>query len=114
MTTLTSSPKRQLKYEAWGAADELMDCTAPEVLLDGPAGTGKSRGVGEYILQFLQNHKGCRVAAIRKTRVSMTQSWLVTWETKVLGDRLDERYLYESLASGPGRANRDHYRFKNG
>ena len=33
---------------------------------------------------FMDENPGCRVAVVRKTRVSLTESWLVTWENKVL------------------------------
>ncbi len=89
-------------------------CRDPEVLIEGPAGTGKSRSAGEDILWFATAFPRSRQAVIRKTRVSLTESWLVTWERKVLADGLDKTYLAEPLTDGPGRANRHSYRFRNG
>ena len=37
------------EYRAYGAAAELFRCTAPEILIEGPAGTGKSRSLLEKI-----------------------------------------------------------------
>lgn len=100
-------------YEPRGAAAQLFDCRDPEVLLDGPAGTGKSRGILEYLLWVATNYDGCRIAIVRKTRVSLTDSALVTWETKVLAGGLDETYLETPLAGGATRAHRHSYHFKN-
>ena len=36
-------------YVGYGACTELFECEAPEVLIVGPAGTGKTRGVLERI-----------------------------------------------------------------
>lgn len=94
--------------------DDLLRCRAPEVLVHGAAGTGKSYGIGQHLLGLLSNYPGCRIAVIRKTRVSLTESWLVTWETKVLADGIDATVLTVPLDAGAGRANRSTYEFKNG
>lgn len=101
-------------YRPHGGAASLFRCRDAEVLLEGPAGTGKSRAVGEYILDCAAKYRGCRIAVIRKTRVSLTESWMVTWETKVLSDKMDLYYLTDSLDNGPQRAHRQSYNFKNG
>lgn len=101
-------------YAPRGAADELCDCTDPEVLLDGPAGTGKSRAWLEVMVRDAAMYANSRQAIVRKTRVSLTDSALVTLETKVLCDGMDEYYLEQSLAAGPTRATRHIYRFRNG
>ena len=61
-----------------------MFCRDSEVLLEGPAGTGKTRGLLEYIWWCCTTFPGIRVLMIRKTRASLTESVLVTWEQKVL------------------------------
>lgn len=103
-----------LDYQPRGGIARLFRSRDPEILLDGPAGTGKSRGDGEYVLKFALDYPGCRIGIIRKTRVSLTESWMVTWENKVLADGLDRTYLVEPLSDGPGRANRHSYKFRNG
>jgi phage terminase large subunit len=67
-----------------GAADRLFDAREPEVLLCGPAGTGKSRGCLEYLHHLCTKFAGIRAAIVRKTRKAITQSALVTWEKEVL------------------------------
>lgn len=106
--------KKLHTYRPYGGAASLFRCRAPEVLLEGPAGTGKSRCVGEYLLNCASQYPKCRIAVIRKTRVSLTESWMVTWETKVLSHGMDAYYLDQPLDNGPGRANRSVYNFKNG
>lgn len=102
-------------YTAYGGAAELWLAERDaEVLLDGPANTGKSRAALELVVGMLEDHDGARAALVRKTRVSLTQSALVTLETKVLADGRDESLLAVPLALGPGRANRQSYEFANG
>ena len=71
------------EFIAQGGAAELFLCREPELLLDGPAGTGKSRAVGEYIEDFCWKYPGVRVLIMRKTRVSLNESILITMENKV-------------------------------
>lgn len=68
-----------------GAIRALWACRAPEVLVDGPAGTGKTRGVLEKGVLATLKYPGARVLLTRKTRASLTESVLVTLEDKVLG-----------------------------
>lgn len=71
-------------FEPRGAARDLLYCRAPQVLIEGPAGTGKSRAALEKILLCMDFYPGIRVLTARKTRKSLTQSTMVTWERKVL------------------------------
>jgi hypothetical protein len=92
-------------YEPRGAARELFYCRAGEVLVEGPAGTGKTRAVLEKVHLCLLKYPGSRGLIVRKTRASMTESVLVTFEEKVLGEsdpmkrkggsrRLRQSYVY--------------------
>lgn len=103
-------------YRPRGAADTLFDAYDPEVAMIGPANTGKSRGVGEVLFRDLATHPKCRIAVVRKTRKSLTESFLPMWESEVLANGVDAAYLTEAsnLANGAGRANRHSYEFKNG
>lgn len=91
-------------YIPIGGALELFRSKDREVLLAGPAGTGKSRAALEKIhLAALQ--KPIRAALVRKTRSSLTQSAMVTYDTKVLpkpsGIRFhetDQEYRYPNGA----------------
>jgi len=72
------------RYVRYGAASKLFRCNAPEVLLSGPAGTGKSRACLEWLHKQALQYPGMRGLILRKTRVSLTQSALVTFQEKVL------------------------------
>lgn len=58
--------------------------TVREYLIEGPAGTGKSRGVGEVLLWIAMTYPGTRGLVLRWTRKSLTDSFLKTWEEDVL------------------------------
>lgn len=91
-------------YVPRGAARELMRCRSPEVLLAGPAGTGKSRACLEKLHLAALNHPRMRGAIVRKVRRSLTQSALVTFETKVLPESPAVRFNHED----------QEYRYLNG
>jgi hypothetical protein len=94
-------------YQPFGAALALMNCRAPEVVIAGPAGTGKSRAVLEKLHICAQNYPGMRGLIVRKTRESLTESALVTFEEKVLPEG-------SSIALGPQRRLRQAYHYPNG
>lgn len=71
-------------FRPFGSMLDLMTCKDDEILVDGPAGTGKSRGVLEKFHLMAERYPGCRLLLVRKTRESMTESILVTYEDKVL------------------------------
>src|SRR5262249_8274166 len=94
-----------------GAALQLQgDAVAPEVLLSGPAGTGKSLACLAKMHALAQAHPGFRGLIVRKTRESLTESTLVTFERDVLLPC--PRYSY--LAGGANRQTRHAYRYPNG
>ena len=70
-------------YEPRGAALELFKSKRREVVLSGPAGTGKSRAALEK-LNLVCMQRPVRAAIVRKVRSSITQSAMVTLESKVL------------------------------
>ncbi|MGR6923100.1 phage terminase large subunit [[Actinomadura] parvosata] len=72
-------------------AAALFDCRAPEVLLSGPAGTGKSRACLEKLHLMALLNPGMRGLIVRKTAVSLSSSGLVTFR---------EHVAKESLAAG--------------
>jgi len=79
----TSAQPAEAPYQPFGAALELFKSRRREVLLAGPAGTGKSRACLEK-LNLVAMQRPIRGAIIRKTRKSITQSAMITFETKVL------------------------------
>lgn len=96
------------------AADELfswLDGTKKpphEVLIEGPAGTGKTRLVLEFIRSYVEENDGVRVLMMRDHRVDMSDSVLVEWEDEVLGPD------HPAVINGPTRAGRRSYVFPNG
>lgn len=104
---MTQPTPAQRPYQPFGAALRLFYCKDDEVLLDGPAGTGKSRACLEKLNLVASKYDGCRILLVRKTRSSMSQSTLVTWETKVLPEG-------SPIAQGAGRAHRQSYVYPNG
>lgn len=79
------SPVRERVFTAYGAIEALMfDCRAPEVVVSGPAGTGKTRGCLEYLHKCALQYPGMRGLIARKTATSLAGSALVTFTEKVL------------------------------
>jgi PBSX family phage terminase large subunit len=105
--TATAPPDpRTRPYRPMGGALALFYCRDGEVLLEGPAGTGKSRAILEKVHLCLLKYPGARALALRKTRASMTDSALVTFEEKVLP-------MGDPLREGPQRRMRQVYRYPN-
>lgn len=71
-------------YRPYGGNREVFRCTDAEVLLSGPAGTGKSRANLEYLNYLAMTYPGARLLMVRKTRRSLSESGMVTFEQKVL------------------------------
>ena len=82
-------------------------CKQREILFDGPAGTGKSRAVCEKANLCAMKYPSSRILFLRKTRASMTESVLVTFEDKVLTQN-------SPIKSGPHRSHRQSYIYPNG
>jgi len=93
--------------EICGAAEKAWYCKDSEILLDGPAGTGKTTALLLKALAVIEKYHGARVLLVRKTRASMTQSVLVTLEDKLLGSG-------HVLTGNVQRENRTSYRHPNG
>jgi PBSX family phage terminase large subunit len=109
---VTTATARQIDprtkpYRPFGGALTLFYCKDEEILVDGPAGTGKTRAVLEKLHLCLCKYAGARVLALRKTRSSMTQSILVTFEEKVLPDG-------SPIKTGANREQRSRYVYPNG
>jgi phage terminase large subunit len=75
---------RYLDYVPRGAMRELFGLHDREIILDGPAGTGKSRGCLEKLHYVSEKYQGARCCLVRKTRKSLTQSGMITFEQRVL------------------------------
>lgn len=96
------------EYVPAGACAAMQESTAEEVMISGPAGTGKSRGVLELIHEEMQAYPGARSLFVRKTRESMHESVLFTFEEHVLGRD------HPMVVNGPQRNNRQNYVYPNG
>lgn len=94
-------------YQPWGGVRQLWNphIVAPEILLDGPAGTGKTRGCGEWAVDELRSSRGLRIGYFRKTRESMNETVLNSLEQFVLGS------VHDPALTAKERRNRKSYLF---
>lgn len=79
----SSAPAGAEVYFPRGSALEALKCRADEWILDGPAGTGKSRVCLEKLNALAEKYAGCRLAIVRKARAALTETALVTFEDHV-------------------------------
>jgi PBSX family phage terminase large subunit len=86
-----STPALVRTYEPRGAALQVFNRREPEVLLSGPAGTGKSRACLEKIHAICLQTPKVRALAVRKTGKSLASTGLVTFR---------EHVAAESIAAG--------------
>jgi phage terminase large subunit len=71
-------------YRPYGAALELFQRREHELVIEGPADTGKSRACLEKVHACLTKYPGARAAMVRKTRKSLTSTAMVTFERQVV------------------------------
>ena len=90
-----------------GNSTAFLHRTSGEMVVSGPAGTGKTLANLLHLLWYGETHPGARMLVVRKTRVSLTESALVTWES-ILGAG------HPILGNPINRGNRHQYRFPNG
>lgn len=69
-----------------------------EMLLVGAAGTAKSMSVAFWVDAMCRTHPGLRVLVFRKTRVSLTESWMQTFKKALLDPSL---YLMSEYGEDP-------------
>lgn len=77
---------RNKPFQPFGGALKLFYDKNDEILYCGPAGTGKSRASLEKLHFCASKYPGSRHLMLRKTRESLTQSALVTFENFVIPD----------------------------
>ncbi len=73
-------------YQPYGAALSMWKSRRREVVLAGPANTGKTRANLEKLHLCAKKYPGMRGLLLRKTRKALTQSAMVTYERKVLSE----------------------------
>lgn len=80
-----------------------------ELLVVGPAGSGKTYPFASLYHTLARDYPKLRILFLRATRVSMTESMLVTFEQEILpADNC------EYIAAGAQRSHRKSYRYPNG
>lgn len=99
------------RYAARGAALEVFHRREREVLLAGPAGTGKSRAILEKLHMVALLTPNVRILIVRKTLVSLAATGLVTYRTWVAAEALASRIVYWFGGSGAEPAA---FRYTNG
>jgi phage terminase large subunit len=80
-----------------------------ELLICGPAGTGKTFPILSVLHTLCRDNSDLRMLLLRATRVSLTESALVTFEQEILPADGCER-----MAEGAGRSHRHSYQYPNG
>lgn len=99
------------RFEPRGAIKQLFETRRPEVLVSGPAGTGKSRGCLEKLHMMMLVNPGARGLIVRKTLASLSSTALVTYREHVAREALDAGIVsfYGGSAQEPPQ-----YRYANG
>lgn len=105
--TISEIPTSCRAFRPYGANKEIFSDRSKELLLVGPAGTGKSRAILEKCFAMAEKYPRSRGLFLRQTRHSLTESGLVTWEEKVVPEN-------HPILSGAARLNRHSYVFPNG
>lgn len=98
-------------YEPWGGCKEAFEAREDEVLVSGPAGTGKSRACLEKIFSVCLLTPNTRALLLRKTLRSLGSTALVTWRNFVIKEASETGYVvyYGGSSQEPPQ-----YRFRNG
>lgn len=105
--TISEAPEESRPYSPTPVYAEFMYSRDRECLLSGGMGTGKSRCCLELLYLYVTKYPGTRALIARKTRKSLTEAALVTWEQNVVPAN-------HPCLRGAGRANRHSYDMGNG
>jgi PBSX family phage terminase large subunit len=105
--TLVGLKPEQRAYRPYGSCEQLFYMRDEEVVLSGPAGTGKSRGCLEKLHLCALKYPRSRYLILRKTRAALTESGLVTFEEKVVPPG-------SPITAGAQRRMRQSYHYPNG
>lgn len=99
------------RYKPRGNACTAFGRRDAEILLSGPAGTGKSRAALEKLNGAAVKHKGMRGLIVRKTRESLTSTALRTFREHVITEQLaaGTTWWYGGSTEEPPQ-----YRYDNG
>lgn len=99
------------EYSPRGSCLEIFSRQDLEILLSGPAGTGKSMACLEKLHLICLTIPRVRGLIVRKTQASMTSTALVTWREKVAGEAIEAGVVdyYGGSQQEPAQ-----YRYPNG
>lgn len=98
-------------YEPRGGCKAIFDARDEEVLISGPAGTGKSRACLEKLFMICMLTPNTRALILRKTLASLGSSALVTWRKFVIPEAVA---VGQVVYYGGSKEEPAQYRFKNG
>lgn len=98
-------------YKPRGGCKEVFENQAEEVLISGPAGTGKSRACLEKLHMVCLLTPNVRALILRKTLTSLGSTALVTWRNYVIKESLVTGYV---VYYGGSQQEAAQYRYKNG
>lgn len=109
MLPLLAAPPtpEQRPFAPTGAQKTVMACRDMELIVVGPADTGKTRTIFEKMHRALECYPGARILYAREERTACTDTGLVTYEERVLPPG-------HYLKRGPKRDNRHSYKYANG
>lgn len=96
----------EVTYAPRGAALDIFHVRDPEVLIDGPAGTGKSRACLEKLHLAAMKYPGMRGIIVRKFRSDLTEAAIQTFDEHVLSE-------HDGVVKVGGN-NVRHYEYPNG
>lgn len=110
-TAVDDAAPAVVRYEPRGAALEVFKARNSELVIAGPAGTGKSLACLFRVHLAALHNPGIRCLIVRKTGVSLGSTTLVTYEKKVAADAL-ARGIVSWFGGSPREA--ACYRYANG
>jgi hypothetical protein len=99
------------KYRPRGVLADLFKVRDAEVLVAGPAGTGKSRACLEKLHRMALLNDGMRGLIVRKTLASLGSTALVTWRTHVIPEAVAAGHV---VFYGGSPQESPQYRYTNG
>lgn len=111
MTTTATRARPEHRYAPRGTARAIIEDNSPEILVSGPAGTGKSRACLEKLLLLAKLFPGSKMAILRKVGATLGNTALDTWRKHVAKEDLlsGEVWYYGGSQEEPPQ-----YRFANG
>ncbi len=108
---MTAPTRVEHRYSPRGAARQLFSERGPEVLMDGPAGTGKTMACLERLNMLALTNPGMRGLIVRKTGRSLGATTLVTWEKLVIPEILANKTV---TYFGGNQRKPPQYQYSNG